>query len=157
MCAVPSSILAGKFYSNILSTYYLLPGCRFEGLLIRNLSGCPILMIWIYEAWCMWIYCSNHFHNKVHFNWIFDSIIRASESSIHLPLQPSHRLCHLTLANSVHHHQGSKTIATKTACLGPRSRWSQGPLLGCDAWPGPTGGWWGGYRYGPVHTAINQV
>ncbi|MFZ9596474.1 MAG: hypothetical protein ACO3A2_10405, partial [Bdellovibrionia bacterium] len=42
--------LAGKFYSNLLSIYGLLPGCRFEGLLNRNLSGCPFLMTWMYEA-----------------------------------------------------------------------------------------------------------
>ena len=50
VCAVPSSILAGEFYSNLLSTYCLRPGCRFEGLLNRNLSGCPFFMTWMYEA-----------------------------------------------------------------------------------------------------------
>ncbi len=44
VCAVPSSRLAGESYSNLLSTYYQLPGCQFEGLLNRNLSGCPFLM-----------------------------------------------------------------------------------------------------------------
>ncbi len=35
--AAPSSRLAGVFYSNLLSTYCLLPGCWFKGLLIQNL------------------------------------------------------------------------------------------------------------------------
>jgi hypothetical protein len=32
VCAVSSSRLVGVFYSNLLSTCCLLPGCRFGGL-----------------------------------------------------------------------------------------------------------------------------
>ena len=111
VCAIPSSILVGELYSNLLSTYCLLPGCRFEGLLNRNLSGCPFLMTWMYEAWWMWTYCSNYFH------WIEKSSIRIK----HPIPSPTSSASSLTLSpanfNYVHHH---KTIATKTACRGCR-------------------------------------